>query len=432
MKILFVRPAAPNFLALFRFLDSEPVELEYLYTAAREKGHEGYIYDGVIETESFRRVLRREKPDVLAVTGYITQQDRMLDLCRKAKALCPGIATVVGGVHAQLNPENFFKPWVDFVFRSESCDAFGELLDLIEGKGTKAPGEINGLCRRAAGQAGDAFECAPLRPSDINRLPIPDRTFFDRYKRRYRYLDLPETAILKTSASCPYQCNFCYCARLHGGVYQARDLDLVMEELRGLSAENVLLADDDFLVDAGRVRDFAARVREAGLVKKFVCYGRADFIAAHPDLIRELADIGFVYFIVGLEAIDDQTLDGYNKGTTQDANERCLRIIREAGARCIGLLMMPLDAKREDFRRLAAWAASRPLRYATVSAFTPIPGTPVFEEYKDRLRTQDPRKWDFLHLVVKPSRLSTLEYLCRFWLLQWKLVRLAAKARKAD
>lgn len=423
MKILLVRPAAPNILARFRILDSEPLELEYLQTVVREKGHRAYLYDGVIETASIRGVLRREKPDVVAVTGYITQQSRMLAICRKAKALDPRITTMVGGVHAQLNPESFFRPWVDYVLRSESCEAFGELLDHIEGLGGKDIAAINGLCCKREGR----WISNPLWPTDIDRLPIPDRSFFNRNRKRYRYMDLPETAIIKTSVSCPYRCNFCYCARLHGGEYQARDLGLVIDELRGLDAGNVLIADDDFLVDPARVRDFTDRVREAGIDKKFVCYGRADFIAAHPERIRELADIGFVYFIVGLEAISDETLNGYQKGTTQAMNEACLRHIKEAGAHCIGLLMMPLDAGRRDFRRLARWASERPIRYVTLSAFTPIPGTPIFKEYKDRLRTRDLRKWDFLHLVVKPGRLSTAEYLCRFWLLQWNLVRLSAK-----
>lgn len=427
MKILLVRPPAPNFLARFRFLDSEPLELEYLLTAAAARGHQASIYDGVIDREPLRRVLLREKPDVLAVTGYITQEPRMREICRRAKTLQPGIVTMVGGVHAQLNPEGFFAPEVDYVLRSESMDAFGELLEAIEGRDVKALGEINGLCREVDGD----WTVNPLRPADFNLLPIPDRSFFYQNRRRYRYLDLPETAILKTAASCPYRCNFCYCARLHGGAYQARDLDLVLAELGGLDARNVLIADDDFLVDPVRVRAFAAGVRQAGLDKKFVCYGRADFIAAHPELIRELAGIGFVYFIVGLEAIDDAALAGYQKDTTQEVNEACLRSIKDAGASCIGLLMMPLDAKRQDFGALARWVADRPIAYATVSAFTPIPGTPVFEEYKDRLRTRDLRKWDFLHLVVKPERLSAAEYLCRFWLLQWKLIRLAGRARRS-
>lgn len=426
MKVLLVRPKAPNFLAMFRFLDSEPLELEYLRTVVRQKGHQDCIYDGVIGKGSIRRVIKMEQPDIIAVTGYITQQDGMLEICKKAKTIHPETITVIGGVHAQLNPQGFFKPWVDYVFRSESCGAFGELLDFIAGDGGRDPSEINGLCRRDAG----GWSWAPLWPEDINLLPIPDRSFFYRHKRRYRYLDLPETAILKTAASCPYRCNFCYCARLHGGQYQVRDLDLVLEELQALQAGNVLIADDDFLIDPGRVREFAARVREAGIRKKYICYGRADFIASHPELVRELAEIGFVYFIVGLEAIDDDALAGYQKDTTRETNEACLRSIQDAGASCIGLLMMPLDAQRRDFGRLARWVASRPIRYATVSVFTPIPGTPIFEEYKDRLRTTDLRKWDFLHLVVKPGRLSVAEYLCRFWLLQWKLVRLAEKARR--
>ena len=105
MKILLVRPPAPNFLARFHFLDSEPLELEYLLTAAAAGGHRASIYDGVIDKEPLRRVLRREKPDVLAVTGYITQQARMRSICGMAKALRPGIVTMAGRLRSSTAPE---------------------------------------------------------------------------------------------------------------------------------------------------------------------------------------------------------------------------------------------------------------------------------------------------------------------------------------
>jgi len=202
MKVLLVRPPAPNKLSFTKILDNEPLELEYLHTVLSNGGHEDYIYDGLIETVSIDAVIRREKPDIIAITGYITQEKLMLSFCSKAKEINNRIITILGGVHAQLNFRRLYAPQVDYIMRSESMDAFGLLMETIAG-----------LCY----QVPDGWVENIFEPININDLPIPDRTFFHNNKHHYRYLDLTEVATIKTALSCPFNCNFCYCTLLHDG-----------------------------------------------------------------------------------------------------------------------------------------------------------------------------------------------------------------------
>ena len=78
MKVLLVRPLLLNMLTLSGTIDCEPLELEYLYTACREIGVEAVLYDGITETRPFSAVLRQEQPEVVAITGYITQENLYL------------------------------------------------------------------------------------------------------------------------------------------------------------------------------------------------------------------------------------------------------------------------------------------------------------------------------------------------------------------
>lgn len=411
MKVLLIRPQAPNKLSFTKILDNEPLELEYLHTALAMSEIEDYIYDGLIEND-IRGAMERECPDVVAVTGYITQQNLMIEYCRLAKELRPQVVTVVGGVHAQLNYKSFYEPEIDYVYRSECVRDFARLVSLHQGRKTASQVEItdlrsiNGLCFCRGG----IYEENPLKPIDIDSLPIPDRSFFDQHKSYYRYLNLTEVATIKTAFSCPYTCNFCYCTLLNGGKYRARDIDLVVEELEGISAENIQIVDDDFLVDVNRLTRFIQLVKEKGIHKRYICYARADFVCNHPELVKDLADIGFYYFLVGLEAINDEELLSFHKETSVDMNERCIEIINTSGAHCIALMIAPIDADKKYFDNLYAWVLKTNVKYVTVSIFTPIPGTPLYEEYKDRITSTDIGDWDFLHLVLEPTKLTRRQF----------------------
>ncbi|MHB1454785.1 MAG: B12-binding domain-containing radical SAM protein [Saccharofermentanales bacterium] len=422
MKVLLVRPPAPNTLSFIKVLDNEPLELEYLHTALCASGHEDYIYDGLIEEQSIEDTIIRERPDAIAITGYITQEKLMMAYASAAKKINPAIATVIGGVHAQLNYVRLYHEDVDYIARSESMEAFIALIRYIGDKEGRLE-EINGLCYKETG----GYKTVPLVPSDINLLPVPDRTFFYRNRHHYRYLDLTEVATIKTSFSCPYGCNFCYCTLLAGGRYAVRDMDLVIQELEALDYRNVQIVDDDFLVDPARLWEFIRLVRERGIQKTFLCYARADFVAGNPEIVQALADIGFRYFLVGLEAVTDSELSGYNKKTSVDANRRCVGVIHAAGAECIGLMIAPIGADRKYFRELYDWIVENQLKYVTVSIFTPIPGTPLYEEYKTRLITDDIEDWDFLHLVLKPERLTAGQFYREYYKLFLKLYRIARK-----
>lgn len=429
MKVLLVRPKAPNVFRFSRLVENEPIELEYLMTTLHAHGHDAVIYDGIFESRPLKSVLKAYRPDLVAITGYITQENAMKKAAKLVKMLDTKVMTIVGGVHVQLNPDTFKISEVDFIFRSASMLDFSDFIKAVSEPSNLREfshrlGKVNGLMYRSSSQVWQTNE---LLPVDINALPIPDRSHFYKTRHLYRYLEFKEIATMKTAFSCPQNCSFCYCKQLNGGRYQTRDLDAVMAELTELKADFIQIVDDDFLADIKRAWSFVERVKASGIKKSFICYARADEVVSHPDLIAELKEIGFRYFIVGLEAVNDAKLLEYDKRTTASINSECIQTIQGVGAECIALMMVPHTADKEDFDLIYKWAVDHNLVYTTVSIFTPIPGTPLFELHKGEITSKKIEHWDFLHLVLKPTRLSKFMFYFYFIRLTVRLYLLGKK-----
>lgn len=430
--ILLIKPeAAGSGFSLDMALKTEPLELEYLAAMLTARNFPFYIYEASFESQTFEEILSRYQPQAVAITGYITQEALMLRYARRAKAFSSDIVTIIGGSHAQLNYSRFCRPEVSYICRSDNIFALAELLEyeglLPPANGMDPPtlSQIDGLCYRDAGQSWNVNDCLPF---DINLLPLPDRSQFLKNRSHYRYLDAAPVALMKTSTSCPYQCSFCYGRLLNGQHYFRRNLESIVEEIASIPSDTIQIADDDFLFDEDRLWEFIRLIRCRSIHKTYICYGRSDFISSHPELMRELADIGVTYLMVGLEAVSDQTLDAYHKNTSVDHNLASIRLLRELKVNLVGLFIIDLWFRPRDFRAMRRFIHEQGLTYTGVSIFTPIPGTALFEEYKDRLITRNCEKWDFMHLVTAPVHISRFRFYLEYYLLVMDLFSIAQKA----
>jgi hypothetical protein len=58
-----------------------------------------------------------------------------------------------------------------------------------------------------------------------------------------------------------------------------------------------------------------------------------------------------------------------------------------------------------------------------------MPGTGQFEKYKERIVTDDYRKWDFVHLTIEPTKMSKMTFYREFYWLYVKLAMLILRKR---
>lgn len=127
--------------------------------------------------------------------------------------------------------------------------------------------------------------------------------------------------------------------------------------------------------------------------------------------------------IVGLEAADDENLRDYNKLTDKNMNKDCIMYLHENNIECTGLFIAGIDYTKKEFKNLRRWISTSSLKTYTVSIFTPLPGTEVYDRYKNKITTKSFRKYDFLHLIINPLHMGRIAFYYEFLVLHLPYIR---------
>ena len=93
----------------------------------------------------------------------------------------------------------------------------------------------------------------------------------------------------------------------------------------------------------------------------------------------------------------------------------------------MGMFIVDVDFERKDFTNMYKWVINHDLKHVAISIFTPIRGTQLYEEYKDKLITNNPEYFDYLHITFKPTKISVNKYYFYYYILLIKLFLLAKK-----
>ena len=413
MKVLLIRPRPhKETIGLQIVMICEPLELEYISSNIEPLGHKVNIIDMILERKKISYFLKKYKPDVVGLTGYIAHVNIIKEYARQIKEYDKKIKVIVGGVHAEVNPEDFESKNIDYIIRANGIKTFINILNKLENK-----------------QKTNNIECVYNRKSKkivkdttFNYL-FPDRSKVDKYRKKYYYMFHRNCSLMKTSFGCPYQCKFCFCRKITDEKYFTRDLDNIIDELKTIKEKEIYIVDDDFLVNKKRLLEFCKLLKENDINKKYLIYGRADFIASNEDVIKELKEVGLRAVIVGLESCDSNELVDYNKKTNVQINEKAVSILKKYDVECYGTFILGLDWTKKDFNALAKWIKKLGLVFVNLQPLTPLRGTELYEQYKKDfiIREDEYEKWDLAHLVVKPSKISVRKYYWYTMLLYYKI-----------
>ena len=401
MKILMVRPRpSPETIGLQHLMIVEPLELEILCALKRETD-QVVIVDMILEKKPFESFVIQHIPDILCVTGYITNVSTIIAYCRAAKQISNQINTIVGGVHCEICPGDFEDEAIDFrVVRNASC-IFTDLLNHIEHQSALPKGVFVNE---------NTLENTTLPPFDFF-VPFPDRGAVAKYRKKYFYIFQKKVALIKTSFGCPYNCSFCFCKVITDGRYVRRPLKDVMVELGQIEEKEIYIVDDDFLVDTKWLNDFIDELKRMRMDKHFLVYGRADFIANHPDVMHDLATIGLKTVIVGFESFTDRELEAYNKNTSLAMYKETMKVLQREKIDCFATIIIPPDWGKEDFRNMVKVVRELGIHFVNLQPLTPLPKTGIsFSEDRLIIPRSDFEKWDLAHVTVKPTKLSVPEF----------------------
>ncbi len=405
MKILLIQPPSGTKHSDKVYLH-EPLALSYLGAGLKADGHEVALLDARLEP-GIEAFLLRERPDLAGITGYTTQVNIIKEISARVKALLPEPFVVVGGHHATIRPEDFNDPNIDLVVIGEGVAAIREIARNLE-QGMPLRG-IPGLAL-----PGREMEFSVPRPfTDLDCLPLPDRSLTARYRRNYFSEWLKPMASVRTSAGCRNQCRFCALWTITGGRYLRRDPERVVEELKTIEEPNVFFCDDESMCDARRMDVLADRIRDEDIRKRYFLYARADTIVRNPALFAKWRSIGLSQVFVGMESFSDDRLREMKKGITTDQQSAAARILEELGILLYASFTVDPGFTRDDFRALRRFVRKLRIRHAAFSVLTPLPGTRMYEERRGDLLAEKPELFDLLHTLL-PTALPLHEFYSEF------------------
>jgi radical SAM superfamily enzyme YgiQ (UPF0313 family) len=406
MKILLIRPPVPpHTIGLKHIMICEPLELEY--TAAKLLNHDVQIMDMIIE-KGLEKRLRQFNPDVVASSCYITGVNEVIKIFRKTKIWNRNCFTIAGGVQASQVPEDFADASVDCIVRGDGTTILPEVIDAVENGYSlyNIPGLAIPLDYRKV-----EITCERPYMPNADELPLPRRDLVAHLQHKYYYLMHQPVATMKTTWGCWYKCNFCYTWKITDGHPYSRSPESIIEELEQIKANEVYIVDDIFLINKSRLSKLAMMIREKNIRKKYLVYARADFIAQNEDVIAEWAELGLSAVFIGLEAATNFELNSMNKESTVDYNIKAVETLRKYKVDTYGSLIPNPDYMPEDWERLWKFIETTGLYYVNISPLTPMPGTEIWNEYKDKVII--PREahglWDLSHVVLD-TKMSLKNY----------------------
>lgn len=399
MKILLVNPPCGPRTIGMRFISRiEPLGLETIGAAVSGQ-HEVRLVDMLTRPADLLSTLKWFKPDVVGVTSEAVRSGQAKNVLRTVRRIVPECLTVVGGQHASGFPEDFDEPAVDLVVQGEGVQAFREICEARAAGRTRFE-NIRGLWVRTPGGLR-ATEPRPW-PTTLDNYPIPDRALTAAYRNHYYYILEPWAAAVRTSYGCVHNCTFCPSAIYSHGAYIGRDPKLLFEEIRGIREPFIFFADNGSFHDVDRMRRLGQMLLDAGIKKRYMTYVRADTIAQNPELFELWARVGLSIAMIGLEALDQESLRSYQKGTTTSQNERAVRLLEDLGITISGGFLVKPTATAADFERMDHYIKTHPsIAHAEFTPLTPFPGTRYFEQHRHDVLTRDWEVFDMQHFVQK-------------------------------
>ncbi len=419
-KILFIVPPY-NWFGVQSIGTWPPLQLAYLANVAETVGYEARIFDAMNQELTFddvRAEIEAYKPDLvmafdyMPVTGAIATATvpAALKALAIAKAFDENITTIIGGPHPTFLYEETLldNPALDYIIRGEAEETIGELLAALP------EGDVSDIKGIAFMQEGEVVTTS-MRPH------IAD---LDAYKPAWHLLDWDiyhyniepwgRMASILTSRGCMMGCSFCSHRQFWRGDWRARTPENVIEEIRELvavhSVEFVTMIDPYPTNDRERWEKLLDLLIEEDLPVDILMETRVEDIVRDEDILHKYRDAGVMHLYLGAEGSTDEMLSSLNKGTDVDTNKRALDLARQYGLTTEASFMIGGPEETWDSIEKTIEVAIRlNPDIAVFPVLTPMPFTPIAEEYKDRIRVMDYSKYDLSTPIIEPYAMTLEE-----------------------
>ena len=365
--------------------------------------------------------LIKEKP---AFIGFSCTTSSFLDgvrIAEMAREILPSIQTVFGGVHVSALKEAILEQFamVDYAVAGEGELTLKELLcaDVQERETVS-----NLVLRREDGSV--VFTGYRKKQLDLDTLPLPAYHKLAGYPDTYKlpifnYPGVPNASCI-SSRGCPYACSYCDRSvfqrsfRYNSAQYVYDHLTYLKETF---GIRHINFYDDQFTFNRQRVMALTDLMIENRLDMTFNCAARAEHLDF--ELLLQMKAAGCWMISLGIETGDPDLLAMHRQNPDLEMMREKILLIKKAGIRVKGLLMMGLPGETEEsIKKSKAYVFSLPIDDFNLAKFTPFPGSPVYEQitkangklgtFEDNWEKMDCMQFLFIPRGITRERMETL------------------------
>ena len=400
MNVLLFRPDPGNErFGLGPFFRVEPLGLEYVASALRDRGHEPTIVD-LRFGHSVRSWVRRTRPSVVGISCmHALEYDRVIETAREVRRASPDAFILVGGHAAAAYPGPLESPEIDAICTDDGEEVVPAVVEAI--RSGRPLTDVPALRVRTP---GGWTVTAPLEDrTGLDAVPRPARDLVERDRTQYHCLLFRPVWLVETARGCPFRCNFCSVWQLYGRSFRERSVGAVVDDFASVG-DAVFIADDLFWNHADRSRELARALKKRGVKKRWILVQtRTDLVGRNADLLEEWRPIAKDFDIFfGLEAASDAKLAGVTKDAPVAASLEAARISRELRYGVTGNFLVDPDWDEAQFHELWDFVAAHGFQRAGYTILTPLPGTELFQKLAPVLEGQPWFKYDMHHVLWEP------------------------------
>jgi radical SAM superfamily enzyme YgiQ (UPF0313 family) len=309
--------------------------------------------------QDFARELVSGGYDVVGISSIIVNLGKVREMCRMVRELSPHSAIVIGGHVAAI-------PGLDHMIDADH---------IVKGEGIS-------WMRRYLGED----ETAPIRhPAIVSAL-----------ESRMMGVRLPDgptstAATIIPSVGCPMGCNFCTTSAFFGGkgkfinFFETGDqLFALMSRVESeLKCHSFFIMDENFLLHRERAMRLLQLMKDANKSWALSVFASANAIRKYTP--EELVQLGISWLWMGLES----PRASYQKLQGTDTRQ-LTRQLRAHGIRVLGSSIVGLEHHTPDnIRQEIDYAVGHNTDFHQFMLYTPVPGTPLYEQMASQGRLLD-------------------------------------------
>ena len=309
--------------------------------------------------EAFVRELQEGRYDIVGLSGIIVNVGKIREMCRLVREHSPGSTVVVGG-HVAAIPGIGHMIDADEIVKGEGVRWFREYL----GVDPEAP-IVHPALRSSFG-----MRVMGMRSGDGAGNPA---------------------ATIIPSVGCPIGCSFCTTSSFFGGkgksvTFLERGEDVyraMCEAEAALGVQSFFVMDENFLLDRPRAIQLLECMKRGRKAWTMYVFSSANAIAKYS--MRELIELGVSWIWLGLES--PHSTYSKLKGTN---TPELVRELQSHGIKVLGSTIIGLEHHTPDNITAEIEAAvAHDADCHQFMLYTPIPGTPLYQDVEAQGRLLD-------------------------------------------